>query len=185
MTSSRCLFIPPPLPGLRNETSFNRGVSIPSLRACGINPKVCTRGPRTRRATASRRRVQRPVLAVQRSRERPLLRRAKGCNGGRTRPLNGKRCISSDIVCQVQSRSGQAICRRSRRPERRRGGLICCTSLDPRMRTGFAPAPGYPLGSHSCKRADRGKSAGLGRCVGRVLSGKSRASPRFAKWSRD
>ena len=31
-------------------------------------------------------------MAVQRSRERPLPRRAKGCNGGRTRPLNGKRC---------------------------------------------------------------------------------------------
>ena len=41
------------------------------------------------RSTGSSRR---PLVAIQRSRGRPLLRRAKGCNGGRTRPLNGKRC---------------------------------------------------------------------------------------------
>jgi hypothetical protein len=67
---------------VRRMSAFGRS-ETPGCRPQRPQPVCCGR------STGSSRR---PLVAVQRSRERPLLRRAKGCNGGRTRPLNGKRC---------------------------------------------------------------------------------------------
>jgi hypothetical protein len=94
--------------------------------------------------------------------ERPLLRRAKGCNGGRTRPLNGTRCnfighcLSGPIPIRTnnpQNCGTRAVLRNETQTRKIAG--TCLTCAPGRMNLG--------TGARSF-RSSRG-SAGLDRSV--------------------
>src|SRR6266536_1374312 len=111
---------------------------------------------------------------VQRSRERPLLRRAKGCNGGRTRLLNGKRCnfighcLSGPIPIRTnnpQNCGTRAVLRNETKPQK-----------PPKPACRLAPRPGLEPGTcgltvrRSKRRNKNGNQVFIYFSVGSVFS---------------